>query len=69
MKVNSAEVILKWDNGRTVKMGTLDIEYTTDENDLKYKNRIKLRQRLGWELVRAGFRVMFPFREWKTETT
>lgn len=68
MILKRADVFLEWEDGRTVKLGTIDLEYEKDEAKLKYKNRIKLRQRIGWELVRAGFKVIFPFRTWKMET-
>lgn len=65
MKVKDAEIILKWDDGRTTTIGTLSVD--CDKNRLKYKCGGRWRQRLGWELVREGFRIMLPRRKWKTE--
>ena len=65
MKVKDAEIILKWDDGRTTTIGTLNVD--CDKNSLKYKRSGRWRQRLGWELVREGFRIMLPQRKWKTE--
>lgn len=66
MKVIGAKIILKWGDGRTTTIGTLDVDF--DKNSLKYKWSGRWRQRLGWEIVREGFRIMFPFRKWKEET-
>ncbi len=65
MRINNAKVILKWSNGNTVELGTLEI--TADE---KAENKVNawirfLRQRIGWELVRKGFWLMFPWRKWE----
>ena len=61
MLIINAEVILKWDNGKTVKIGTIDIE-ADKESMLKAKVK-HVRQRLGWELVRKGFALMFMGRK------
>ena len=65
MRINNAKVILKWSNGNTVELGTLEI--TADEKaENKVNARIRfLRQRIGWELVRKGFWLMFPWRKWE----
>ena len=65
MTYNNAKVILKWSNGKTVELGTLAI--TADEKaESKVNIRIRwLRQRIGWELVRKGFWLMFPWRKWE----
>ena len=65
MRIDNAKVILKWSNGKTVELGTLEI--TADEKaETKANARIRwLRQRIGWELVRKGFWLMFPWRKWE----
>ena len=65
MRIDNAKVILKWSNGKTVELGTLEI--TADEKaESKSNARIRwLRQRIGWELVRKGFWLMFPWRKWE----
>ena len=65
MRIGNAKVILKWSNGKTVELGTLEI--TADEKaESKVNARIRwIRQRLGWELVRKGFWLMFPWRKWE----
>lgn len=60
--VCDAELVLKWDNGRTSKIGTVSVEF--DKDGMKAKGLKHLRQRFGWEMVRAGFRIMLPGREW-----
>ena len=62
MKIANAKVTLTWDDGRTVDMGTLKIE----ADNKGHKLNMRFRQRLGWELVRKGFWVMFPGRKWET---
>ena len=64
MRVDNAKVILKWSNGKTVELGTLEI--TADAKaETKASARMRwLRQRLGWELIRKGFWLMFPWRKW-----
>ena len=61
VKVASAKVTLTWEDGRTVEIGTLDIE----AEKKGYKSNMRFMQRLGWELVRKGFWIMFPWRKWK----
>ena len=62
MTVCNAKVILSWDNGRTVKIGTITVG--TNKSAMKGKTTL-LRQRIGWELVRKGFAIMLPKRKWK----
>lgn len=62
MIVCNAKVILSWDNGRTVKIGTITVG--TNKSAMKGKTTL-LRQRIGWELVRKGFAIMLPKRKWK----
>lgn len=57
MHVDEAEIFLAWSNGRKIKLGTLDI---TADGKAKANARIRfLRQRIGWEMVRKGFWLMF----------
>lgn len=63
MLIDNAEVILKWSNGKTVCIGTIDMEA---DKDGMLKAKVKhVQQRLGWELVRKGFSLMFMGRKWK----
>ena len=65
MLINNAEVILKWSNGKTTRIGTIDI--TADKNGMMQAKMKHIFQRLGWELVRKGFALMFHGRKWKEE--
>ena len=62
--VYNAELFLKWDDGKTAKIGTVSVE--CDKDGMKTQGLKHLRQRFGWEMVRAGFRMMLPGREWCT---
>ena len=65
MRIDNARVILEWSNGKTVELGTLEITASV-EAETSVSARMRLfRQRLGWELVRKGFWLMFPWRKWK----
>ena len=55
--IEHAEIIIKFKSGKTIKMGTLDLE--ADESKLQYKYRWQLRRKLGWALIYEGLRVMF----------
>lgn len=64
-RIDGAKVVLIWENGKKVEIGTLDI---TADDKLESKANVSLRkwrQRVGWELVRKGFWIMFPWRKWK----
>ena len=63
MEITNAKVILKWDNGRSVEIGTLDIESEEKGTRLTAKARVA-GKKFGWEIVRLGFRIMFPGRKW-----
>lgn len=63
MKIAKAEISLTWDNGRTVKIGTIEIEAV----EKQFKTKGRFMQRLGWELVRKGFVLMFSTKKWKTD--
>ena len=58
----NAKVILMWDNGRTVEVGTISVE--TNKSGMKVI-ATHIRQRIGWELVRTGFAIMLPKRKRK----
>lgn len=59
----NAKVILEWDDGRKSEIGTIGIEPTEKLTELRCKSRI-FWQRLGWEFVRKGFRMMLHHRKW-----
>ncbi len=63
MKIAKVDILLTWNDSRTVHIGTLDIE--ADKTGLKTSGRF--RQQLGWELVRKGFAIMLPGKKWKLE--
>lgn len=61
----NAKIFLEWDNGRRAEVGTMTIEST--EKCTKFRSKVKAsRQRIGWEFVRMGMRIMFPGRKWVT---
>ena len=62
MTISNAKLILSWDNGRTIEVGTITVE--TNNLEMKCK-ATHIRQRIGWELVRTGFAIMLPKRKWK----
>lgn len=62
MLIDNAEIILKWSNGKTVRIGTLDME--ADKSGMMQAKMKHVFQRLGWELVRKGFAIMFHGRKW-----
>ena len=65
MYVDKAEIFLEWSNEKKIKLGTLDIT-ADDTAKSKVSARIRfLRQRIGWEMVRKGFWLMFPWQTWK----
>lgn len=60
--ISEAKIILKWDNGVQTEIGTLSMEQAE-----KTENRTKVnvsRQRIGWNLVRVGMKLMFPKINW-----
>ena len=60
MLVKSARIEMTWEDGRTVYLGTVGI----DENRKPVARCKHMRLRIGWELVRIGFREMFPKMKW-----
>ena len=61
--VKEAQIDLTWSDGHRVKMGTLKI--CAEGHEIHFTGMRKIRQRIGWELVRTGFRIMMT--EWRTE--
>lgn len=64
--LKNARVYLGWDDGERVEMGTLKLEGNKDGAVMSWIP--KSRQRIGWDLVRIGMRMMFPGRKWKMVT-
>ena len=64
--LKNARVYLEWDDGRRVEMGTLNLEGNKSGAVMSWVP--KSRQRIGWDLVRLGMRMMFPGRKWKMVT-
>ncbi len=62
--VTGGKVVLVWDDGKTVVLGTVGIDYGKTEATMTVKTARRFRQRIGWELVRMGFREMFPKMKW-----
>ena len=62
--IKSATITLKWEDGRECEIGTLQLEGNTDGLSYTVKHRVRM-QRIGWEFVRLGTRLMFPGRKWK----
>ncbi len=63
--VKEARLVLIWNDGHRVDMGTLTV--SADEKEAHVKGMRRIRQRMGWELIRTGFRIMLPGREWRTD--
>ena len=59
VKIVRADVVLTWDNGRRVRIGSVPGK--------KKRDVLHVTQALGWELVRKGFRMMLPGCEWKED--
>ena len=67
MIIDNAKIELHWSGGQTTTIGTIDLTSTDDEaGHVNCRvNTKRMRQSLGWCLVRMGFRMMFPGRMWK----
>lgn len=65
MLVKSARIEMTWEDGRTVYLGTVWI----DENRKPVARCKHMRQRIGLELVRIGFREMFPKMKWSRKVS
>lgn len=63
--VKEARLEIVWDDGHRADMGTLTID--ANEKEVRLIGMWKIRQRIGWELVRTGFRIMMPGRAWWTK--
>lgn len=66
MKIENAEIILKWESGKMETIGTLEISSDYD-GIIKAKIR-HMWQRLGLELIKKGFSLMFHWGKWNEET-
>lgn len=55
--ITKANILLEWDNGKKVSLGTITTE--TSENGNRVYGLKRLSQRIGWEFVRAGMRFIF----------
>lgn len=70
--VTGGKVVLVWDDGQTVELGTVGIDYGKvgiDNGEITATMTVtkakRIRQRIGWEMVRNGFRCMMPGRKWR----
>lgn len=63
--VKEAKLDLTWNDGHRVSMGTLKVE--ANESDLRLIGMRRIKQRIGWELIRTGFRIMLPGKKWRTD--
>lgn len=61
MLVKSARIEMTWEDGQRVYLGTVGI----DENGKPAAKCKHMRQRIGWDLVRIGFRCMMPGKKWR----
>ena len=61
MLIKSARIEMTWEDGRTVYLGTVGVD---DNGKPAVRGKHIMRQRIGWELVRMGFREMFPKMKW-----
>ena len=53
-----ADILMIWDDGRAAHLGRLHFE-TVDNEPKKIKIPYTMRLRIGWELMKAGFTVIF----------
>lgn len=66
MVIDNAKIQLKWSNGRTTTIETLDLESNDKAIGANCRvNTKRMRQSLGWCLVRMGMKLMFPGRLWR----
>ena len=63
--VTGGKVVLVWDDGQTVELGTVGINYGKTTATMKVTKAKRFRQRIGWEMVRNGFRCMMPGKKWR----
>ena len=63
--VKEARLELVWSDGHRVDMGTLTID--AKEKEVRLIGMRRIRQRIGWELVRTGVRIMMPWKKWRTD--
>ena len=60
--IKEAKILLKWDNGVQTEIGTLSMEQA-GKMEIQAKINVS-RQRIGWNLVRMGMKLMFPKINW-----
>lgn len=60
--IKDAKILLKWDNGVQTEIGTLSMEQA-GKMEIQTKVNVS-RQRIGWNLVRMGMKLMFPKINW-----
>ena len=65
MKCNldSAEIILKWQSGRAVRLGTL--KFDVDSGAIKQNKCKHITQKLGWEMIVKGIYLMIRAPKWR----
>ena len=63
--VTSGKIFLEWEDGQTVELGTVGVDWKKDGAVLNVRRAIGFRQRVGWDLIRMGFRCMMPGRQWR----
>lgn len=62
--LKEAKIVLEWDSGDKAELGTIKIEGTKTGAVIRFKSARKICQHIGWELVRAGMKFIFPGRHW-----
>ena len=65
MILSRAYVLLRWNNGETINIGTIEI--SADETKIekgKFKN---INRKIGWEMVKRGFALMLMKKQTATE--
>ena len=65
--VTGGKIRLEWSDGCIVELGTVDIHYGFQETKVKVTPAKRFRMKVGWDIVRMGFRCMMPGREWKLD--
>ena len=62
MKVGSAKVWLKWEDGLEVSLGTIDV--SADSEQVLIRGPGMVTRLVGWGLIRCGARLIFPRWVW-----
>ena len=63
MKVGSAKVLVKWEDGLEVSLGTIDVSVDLERRVIIRGPRAMTRL-FGWGLIRCGARLIFPRWVW-----